>query len=296
MKSFFGLIQLNLFFLVWIPFWVPSLVSGDPRAIAQTCSTPLLDRLTSHRIAAGETLGELAKRYGVSSETLMGLNVNARSTPLPIGETIWIPPFNGIRVNVPPGMLIRDVAKQYKVRADVLFEINGCQPAPAVLFIPGITWSPRYDTRPIAPSSRLKFLFPLPVSGAVSGTVLTRFGFQADTTADTTVEAHSGVDLAAPLKTSVLAVAPGTIAFAGSQGSSGLMIVINHAKGLQTRYAQLGTVAVKVGQRVAAGEMIAAVGQTGSPSVKAPHLHFEVRSNTKLGWVAEDPLPWLGLK
>ncbi len=263
-------------------------VQADSRAIAQSCPLPLLDRLASHRIAPGETLADIAKRYKLRPETIMGLNVNARSTVLPIGETLLIPPFNGIRVNVPPGRLIRDVAKQYKVRADVLFELNGCQPAPSTLFIPGITWSPSYDTPAIVPSSVLKFTFPL----RMAAPVLTKFGFRPNTR----LESHSGVDLAAKLEAPVLAVAPGTIAFAGSQGPSGNLIVINHPKGFQTRYAHLGSVAVKLGQRVSEGETIGTVGQTGVPSVKEPHLHFEVRSNTKLGWVAEDPLPWLGMK
>ncbi len=261
---------------------------SELRAIAQSCPAPVLDRLTSHRIVSGETIADIARRYKISPETIMGFNFNARSGTLPIGGTLLIPPFNGIRVNVPPGMIIRDVAKQYKVRGDVLFEINGCQPAPSVLFIPGITWSPRYDTKAIVPSSILKFTFPLQASGPV----LTKFGFRPDTR----LESHSGVDLAAPLKSRVFAVAEGTIAFAGSQGASGNLIVINHPKGYQTRYAQLGSVEVKLGQQVTAGETIGTVGQTGVPSVREPHLHFEVRSNTKLGWVAEDPLPWLGLK
>lgn len=263
-------------------------VQVDSKAIAQSCPLPLLDRLTSHRIAPGETLADIARRYKLRPETIMGLNLNARSSELPIGETLLIPPFNGIRVNVPPGRLIRDVAKQYKVRADVLFELNGCQPAPSTLFIPGITWSPSYDTQAIVPSSVLKFTFPLQSAAPV----LTKFGFRPNTR----LESHSGVDLGAKLEAPVLAVAEGTIAFAGPQGSSGNLVVINHPKGYQTRYAHLGTVKVKVGQRLTGGETIGTVGQTGTPSVQAPHLHFEVRSNTKLGWVAEDPLPWLGLK
>ncbi len=263
-------------------------VQADSKAIAQSCPLPVLDRLASHRIAPGETLPEIAQRYKLSSETLMGLNLNARSSTLPIGETLLIPPFNGIRVNVPSGRLIRDVAKQYNVRADVLFELNGCQPAPSKVFIPGITWSPRYDTPAIVPSSVLTFTFPLQSAAPV----LTKFGFRPNTR----LESHSGVDFAATLEASVLAVAEGTIAFAGSQGPSGNLIVINHSKGFQTRYAHLGSVTVKQGQRVTAGETIGTVGRTGVPSAKEPHLHFEVRSNTKLGWVAEDPLPWLGLK
>ena len=273
-----------VFSLVLSGLWTLSL---QDFTIAQTCPLPVLNRLLSHKIASGETLATIGQRYKVTPETIMGFNPQVRSG-LPVGETIVIPPFNGIRVNVPSGTLIRDVAQRYKVRGDVLFELNGCQPAPSVLFVPGIVWSPRYDTRPTVPSSVLKFVSPL----SPIGKVVTGFS----STSIREGETHSGLDLAATIAAPVFAVADGTIAFSGSQGDFGNLVVINHAKGYQTRYAQLSKLTMKVGQQVKAGETIGTVGQTGSPSAKESHLHFEVRSNTKLGWVAEDPLPWLGLK
>lgn len=273
-----------VFSLVLSGLWTLSL---QDFTIAQTCPLPVLNRLLSHKIASGETLATIGQRYKVTPETIMGFNPQVRSG-LPVGQTIVIPPFNGIRVNVPSGTLIRDVAQRYKVRADVLFELNGCQPAPSVLFIPGLIWSPRYDTRPTTPTTVLKFVSPLsPV-----GNVLTRFSSIAGRDEET----HPGVDLAATIAAPVFAVVDGTVAFSGLQGNFGNLVVINHAKGYQTRYAQLSKLMVKVGQQVKAGETIGAVGQTGSASMRESHLHFEVRSNTKLGWVAEDPLPWLGLK
>lgn len=273
-----------VFSLVLSGWWILSL---QDFTIAQTCPLPVLNRLVSHKIISGETLVTIGQRYKVTPETIMGFNPQVRSA-VPVGQTIIIPPFNGIRVNVPSGTLIRDVAQRYKVRADVLFELNGCQPAPSVLFVPGIVWSPRYDTRPTVPSSVLKFVSPLsPV-----GKVLTRFSSIAGRDDET----HPGVDLAATIAAPVYAVVDGTVAFSGLQGDFGNLVVVNHAKGYQTRYAQLSGRSVKVGQQVKAGDPIGTVGQTGSPSVREPHLHFEVRSNTKLGWVAEDPLPWLGLK
>ncbi|HEY9883005.1 MAG TPA: M23 family metallopeptidase, partial [Thermosynechococcaceae cyanobacterium] len=104
---------------------------------------------------------------------------------------------------------------------------------------------------------------------------------------------HSGIDLAATVGSPVLASADGTVAFAGSQGAYGTLVVINHAEALQTRYAQLATLNVKVGQVVRRGQTIATVGQTGNPSTSEPHLHFEVRSRSTLGWVAENPEPYV---
>ncbi|MGB8686412.1 MAG: M23 family metallopeptidase, partial [Microcoleus sp.] len=46
-------------------------------------------------------------------------------------------------------------------------------------------------------------------------------------------------------------------------------------------------------QTVQSGEVLGTVGTTGKPDIPQPHLHFEVRYNTGLGWVAEDPKTYL---
>lgn len=53
------------------------------------------------------------------------------------------------------------------------------------------------------------------------------------------------------------------------------MVQVEHGSGLQTRYAHASKILVKVGQRVAKGEVIAHVGNTGRST--GPHLHYEIR-------------------
>jgi lysostaphin len=97
---------------------------------------------------------------------------------------------------------------------------------------------------------------------------------------------ESGVNLQAEAGTPVLAAGAGTVAFAGPDDRYGNLIVINHSDGLQTRYAQLGSVAVQTGQQISAGTQL---GTVGTNSAAQSFLHFEVRSNSNLGWVAQDP-------
>lgn len=258
--------------------------STNPSANNSLCPS-VFEAMTTHRIAAGETLESIARQYNLLPETLMGLNPSLRNRQAPVGQSIVIPPFNGIRVDVPPGTSLRDLAAQYKVRSDVLFEVNGCQSAPSVAFIPGIVWTPLQPTT--GATVQFPIAYPLPKAGAV----LMGFGFQLRDRG--TVTPHSGVDLAAPIGTPVLAGADGTVAFSGSQGAFGNMVVINHAQGYQTRYAQLDRIQVKLGQQIKRSTTIGTVGQTGKPSSSQSHLHFEVRSNSKLGWVAENPTNYL---
>ncbi len=254
-----------------------------------TCQTPALSRLIRHKVAAGETLEGIARKYNLIPVTLMGMNPALRTGKAPIGATILVPPYNGIRAEVEAGQSLRTVAARYKVRPDVLFEINGCQPSPKVVFVPGVNWSP-LDEQP-APQASSRGLSGYPLSASSVSAIL-GYGWYLPTGRNQPVF-HTGMDLAAAVGVPVLAIADGTIAFAGQQGAYGNLVVINHQQGYQTRYAQLGTVKVKTGQTVKQGTTIATVGKTGTPSSSAPHLHFEVRSNSKLGWVAEDPKPIL---
>jgi peptidoglycan hydrolase-like protein with peptidoglycan-binding domain len=87
---------------------------------------------------------------------------------------------------------------------------------------------------------------------------------------------HAGIDLVAPLGAEVSAAAAGRVTYAGRlAGGWGNLVVIAHANGVRTMYAHLSTIAVHVGERVAAGTGLGTVGATGDAT--GAHLHFEVR-------------------
>jgi murein DD-endopeptidase MepM/ murein hydrolase activator NlpD len=89
------------------------------------------------------------------------------------------------------------------------------------------------------------------------------------------VRRHSGADLAAALGTPVKAPSPGVVMAAQWQGGYGLLVVVDHGRGVQTRYAHLSQVAVVPGQRVGLGDTLGYVGATGLAT--GPHLHYEMR-------------------
>jgi murein DD-endopeptidase MepM/ murein hydrolase activator NlpD len=244
------------------------------------CPTPALSRLTRHTVALGETVEGIAQQYNLIPATLLGFNPALRSGQAPAGTELTIPPFNGIRVEVPAGTSWRDLADRYGVRADALFEVNGCQETPSsVAFVPGVNWSP--SPTPPNTTTATNPLSGSPLSSIAE--VLTSYGWQIDPSTEQYVF-QSGVTLQAEAGAPVLAAGAGTVAFAGQQATYGNLVVINHNQGIQTRYAQLGSISVQVGQQVNTGTPIGTVSTT-SP---AP-LWFEVRSNSNLGWVAQDP-------
>lgn len=98
---------------------------------------------------------------------------------------------------------------------------------------------------------------------------------------------HSGIDIAAPAGTPIVASAAGTVAYAGSMSGYGLIVLIQHAGGVATAYAHNSSIAVSVGQTVTQGQTIAAVGCTGH--CFGDHVHFEVR----IGGSPVDPMGYL---
>lgn len=88
---------------------------------------------------------------------------------------------------------------------------------------------------------------------------------------------HTGLDIAAPQGSEIMAAADGLATFAGENGGYGNYLVIDHGGGVETRYAHCSEILVKEGDRVGRGEVVALVGSTGNST--GPHLHFEITEN-----------------
>lgn len=88
---------------------------------------------------------------------------------------------------------------------------------------------------------------------------------------------HSGVDIAVPYGTPILAPADGVVVFADTLGGYGRSILVDHGRGITTRYGHLASFAVVAGQHVRRGDILGYVGLSGRST--GPHLHYEVRIN-----------------
>ncbi len=132
-----------------------------------------------------------------------------------------------------------------------------------------------------------------PISGApgsvmwpVSGPITSGFGMRNHPVFGRFIM-HAGIDIAAAQGTTIAAAAAGRVILAQDAGNCGNMITIDHGGGMATNYCHLSQIFVGVGQDVARGQAIGAVGMTGDAT--GPHLHFEVRINGR----PVDPLGYL---
>ncbi len=98
---------------------------------------------------------------------------------------------------------------------------------------------------------------------------------------------HTGVDFAGATGTRIWAADGGVVTFAGWKGNYGRCVIINHQNGYTTYYAHCSKLLVKVGDKVAKGDDIAKVGNTGRSY--GSHVHFEIRKNGK----TQNPLNYI---
>jgi hypothetical protein len=130
------------------------------------------------------------------------------------------------------------------------------------------------------PSSRLSQAFgpssePLEPSATIGGVTYAHY--------------HNGIDMAAPLGSTIRAAASGLVTYAGRQSDGAVVVKIRHADGYVSLYAHLDpSLQVAVGQQVTQGQALGQVGMTGNTT--GPHLHFGLYNP---GGTAVDPSTWL---
>jgi murein hydrolase activator len=123
----------------------------------------------------------------------------------------------------------------------------------------------------------------------VDGTVVYRFG--PDQKPGGIVLRNQGIGIGAPAGTPVRAVESGVVEYASNFPGYGPTVILSHGGGYRTLYLYMRNIAVRVGQQVASGEVLGAVG--GEQTAEGPHIEFQVRVPVGNASEPVDPLSWL---
>lgn len=277
--------------LIWL---VCALLSG----CSYLQNLPLFGRAPDVvEVKKGDTLYSIAKRYDMSIDELIELNGIDSPNQLYVGQVLKM---NANKVYVvQKGDTLASIARRYHTNYKVLAQKNNIKEpynlnvgqkiivsasSAPVQKSTGKNMTPlkkqsgvqnqaekktqTTNAMPVSTKRSAKFVWP------VSGKVISSFG------ATGKGRKNDGINISAPLGTTVKAGDKGTVAYAGN-GLKGFgnLILIKHSDGYITAYAHNEKILVQKGQTVQRGEKIATVGQTGG--VNKPQLHFEVRAGKK---------------
>lgn len=260
--------------------------------------TPARAEASVYITAAGDTLSQIAALTGCETSLLSAINGYDAEEELPSGLLLTLSDGPALTHRVQEGDSLWSLARAYGCEASQLAALNDLQP-PYLIF-PGQslllplgeeqTCLPTLSAADGAPTDSLVaatayLTATVSPTGALSwpvdGVITSAFGWRQRNW-------HSGLDIACPSGTPVLAAAAGQVTEAGWKSAGyGYAVMIDHGNGVVTLYGHCSQVQVTPGQWVEAGQSVALSGSTGNST--GPHLHLEVRIDGQ----CRDPLDYL---
>lgn len=247
------------------------------RSLAVLKSIPETKRWQVSRQNPKRDLSLRPFQIAASSLTIRQAN-GLSSNSLKVGQTLRVPPIDGLFVKVKRGDNLSTIANRYKVNIDDIAKYNGLGSDSTIhagneLLIPGAIVQSSGSSYSSSGNVAVPNFNPTPYSGRFiwpteSPTHFISQGVRAG---------HRAIDLPRTNGWGIYAAAPGIVQTSSSRGGYGNLIIINHGGGWTTYYAHLSQFKVQSGTYVEQGQLIGLMGSTGRST--GPHLHFEVRQN-----------------
>ncbi len=247
--------------------------SGTQADISDTVNT---GQISKYIVRKGDSLGSIAKMYGVTTNTIIWAN-NMTSNSVKEGQALIILPVSGTLHTVVKGDTLSSIAKKYKADVGEISQFNNLESGVSLAIGDTIIIPDGEGT--IRVSGTTKSSFTSSFKGG-SGPEYSGYYIRPIAGGIKTQGLHgyNGVDIGVRTGTTLYAAAAGQVMIAkgaGWNGGYGKYIVISHYNGTQTVYGHLSQVVVNEGDLVYQGQIIGATGNTGRST--GPHLHFEIR-------------------
>lgn len=230
----------------------------------------------NYKVRAGDTISGIAKKFGLRNiSTLISVNDIGNVRQLGAGQKLKIPSIDGVIYTVKKGDSLDSIITKNKIKLEQLLDVNELTSETLSvgqqLFLPGVG----LDANTL--KNAMGDLFKLPIAAKFRWS--SPYGYRIDPIAGVK-SFHTGIDMACPTGTPILASMSGKVTTTGINRVYGNYVIIDHGNGYQTLYAHMSKIIATKGQWVSQGTRIGLVGSTGYST--GPHLHFTVYKNGKL--------------
>ena len=240
-------------------------------------------QISLYVVRQGDSLGAIAKMYGVSVNTIIW--ANDIKGPIHEGDELIILPISGVSHKVVKGDTVRSIATKYKADMGDIMSYNNITSGTNLTVGSTIIIPDGESSTPTTGTSRIPGAAANPTEKLhdAGGPVYKNYYIRPIVGGTKTQGLHgyNAVDLAAPIGTPIHASASGVVIVArsgGYNGGYGSYVVISHSNGTQTLYGHMSKVIAVQGQTVEQGDTIGLLGSTGKST--GPHVHFEIRGAT----------------
>lgn len=249
-----------------------------------------------HEVQAGETLSQIAEKYGLKVESVLWANgIDSSDAKIKEGQSLKILPLDGVLHKVKKGDTVYTVAKKYEANPQAVVDY------PFNTFTNDETFALAVGQTIMIPDGVMPKLRPVDSSGdATYAKVLTPDAGAVSALGSFVWPAsggisqgyrfyHKALDISNRGGGPIVAADSGTVTVAGWPDNQGYgnRVMIDHGNGYVTLYAHMSSISVAAGQRVNRGDMLGQMGSTGRST--GTHLHFEIRA----GGVLQNPMNFL---
>jgi len=241
--------------------------------------------IVEYTVKAGDSVSTIAQEFGISVNTILWANNLTAYSFIRQGDKLQILPVSGVIHKVISGDTLQKVANKYGVSKDKIILANDLESDSRLTIGQMIIVPDGKKIASAAPASSnyLPTIVKNLVKPGSARPTATKMQWPTVGYRITQYYSwrHTGLDIGNKIGTPLYAAEAGVVEKSGWNGGGyGYMVLINHGNGVKTRYAHASKLYVKVGDKVARGETIAAMGSTGRST--GPHIHFEVIINGRL--------------
>ncbi|MFT9486671.1 MAG: peptidoglycan DD-metalloendopeptidase family protein [Tepidibacillus sp.] len=245
-------------------------------------------------VKQGDTLSGIAQQFGITTKQIYQLNPNIKGEFINIGDEVIVTaktPLVTVQTKetvinqerIPYKVVYQKDSSMYSNQTKVVQQGSDGKKSVeySILKENGVTTQKTILKETVISEAKDKIvkkgtkIVPSRGSGTllwptVGGIITSKYGSRWGRT-------HEGIDISGVSNRTIKAADSGKVVFAGWNGAYGKAIIIDHGNGMKTLYGHLSQIMVSSGDKVAKGQQIGVMGNTGRST--GTHLHFEVLVN-----------------